>query len=90
MNNAILLNQMISELYEKFILKPPKPKKEVKPSLRRYFIQSYKDGKYREFSPFKLDRGNIDEITNTAAQITYKLLTDDQKKLIEKDFKTVN
>ena len=64
-------NQMITELYEKLVLKKPKEVKERKLSMRQFFINSYvNEGLFREFTPFKLNRGEIKDIKNLAAQVT--------------------
>lgn len=81
------LEEMIAEIYSKLI---NKPKTEVKPqrlSLRQFFIHSYvKESIFQEFTPFKLERGSINDIANLAAQVTFKMLTPDQKQAVENQY----
>ena len=82
--------QMITELYNKLVLKQPKEVKERKLSMRQFFINSYvNEGLFREFTPFEMTRGKINEITNLAAQVTYKMLTPEEKQVVESQFKNI-
>ena len=85
------VDQMITELYNKLILKSEKPeRKPRKVSLKQYFVWSYvKESMYRDMTPFKLERGTIDEVANSAAQITFKLLTDTQEGDIKKAYEAM-
>ena len=86
------VDQMITELYNKLVLKRGKPEaKPRKVSLRQYFVWCYvKESIYRDMTPFKLERGTIDEVANSAAQITFKLLTDTQKSDIKKAYEAMS
>ena len=82
------IDRLITELYEKLVLKKPKEVKERKLSMRQFFINSYvNEGLFREFTPFEMTRGNINEIANLSAQITFQLLTPQRKETVEKHFK---
>ena len=84
------IDRMITELYEKLVLKKPKEVKERKLSMRQFFINSYvNESLFREFTPFEMTRGNINEIANLAAQVTYKMLTNEQKEIVESQFKNI-
>ena len=84
------INQMITELYEKFIKTTPKQVKETKVSLRQFFIYSYvKEGIFKDMTPFVLKQGNLDDVLNLSAQITYKLLTSEQKAIVENQYKSM-
>ena len=80
--------KMITELYNKLVLKTDKPDpKPRRVSLRQYFIMCYtKEGIYRDMTPFQLSHGSIDDVANLAAQITFKLLTTEQKRIVEDQY----
>ena len=79
--------RMITELYNKIILKTDRVTRPRKVSLRQYFIMSYvKEGLYRDMTPFEMTRGSLDDVLNLAAQITFKNLTIQQKHDVEKDY----
>ena len=84
------ITKMITELYEKIILKQAKEKAEAKPrkvTLKQFFVMSYvKERIFRDLTPFSMTRGDIDDISNLAAQITFKLLTFDQKQAVERQY----
>ena len=75
------LEMMVTELYNKLVFKPDKPKTPRKMTLREYFINSYvKEGIYTEFTPFKMNEDyDISEIQKLAAEITFKMLKPKEK-----------
>ena len=84
----------VKEMSTDFYTKLVKPKKEYKPrktSMRDYFIMCYvKESIYRDMIPFELTRGSIDDIANLAAQLTYKLVSDEQKNSIETAYEAMS
>ena len=86
--NMADLEMMVTELYNKLVLKPDKPKTPRKMTLREYFINSYvKEGIYTEFTPFVLKDGyNINDIQKLAAEITFKMLKPKEKLDIEEAY----
>ena len=82
------LEMMITELYNKLVLKPDKPKIPRKMTLREYFINCYvKEGIYTEFTPFILkDDYNINNIQKLAAEVTFKMLKPKEKLDIEDEY----
>ena len=81
--------KMITELYNKLVLKTDKPDpKPRRVSLRQYFIMCYtKEGIYGDMTPFELTRETIEDVANLAAQITFKLLTTEQKQIVEEEYR---
>ena len=86
--NMGALEVMVTELYNKLVLKPNKPKIPRKMTLREYFINSYvKEGIYTEFTPFKMnDDYSINDVQKLAAEITFKLLKPKEKLDIEEAY----
>ena len=82
------LEMMVTELYNKFVLKPDKPKTPRKMTLREYFINCYvKEGIYTELTPFKMnDDYSINDIQKLAAEITFKRLKPKEKLDIEDEY----
>ena len=84
------ITTMITELYNKLIKVPKPEKKPRKVSMREYFILSYvKESLYRDMTPFELTRGTIDEVANLIAQMTYKLLIDEEKESVKQDYEAM-
>ena len=78
----VSIDQMVTELYEKFIKTKSKENKRM--TLKQYFIHCYvKEGIYTELTPFELKHGNLNDVKNLAAQITFKLLKPDDLKNIK-------
>ena len=95
MNNLeIELKQL--ELLEKIheLLKPktkPKSESTKRVSQRQFFIDSFvKENIFMEFIPFKMnDDKSIEQVKTLTAQITYKLLTQDQLSAVERQYKAM-
>ena len=78
------VKKMITELYEKFIKTETKLKENKRMTLKQYFVNCYvKEGIYTELTPFELKHGNLNDVKNLAAQITFKLLLSDDLKNIK-------
>ena len=79
------VEKMITELYKKFI--KMKSKKNKRMSLKQYFINCYvKEGIYTELTPFELRHGNINDVKNLSARITFKLLKPDDLKNVKTQY----
>ena len=81
----VSIDQMVTELYEKFIKTKSTENKRM--TLKQYFVNCYvKEGIYTELTPFELRHGNINDVKNLAAQITFKLLKPDDLKHIQQAY----
>ena len=84
------IQTMITGLYNKFITIPRPQKSPRKICMREYFIYCYiKEGIYKDLTPFNLTRGNINDISYLAAQMTWKFLTDEEKQNIKTQYEAM-
>ena len=86
-NNTVDAVAMIKEIYDKVVTSKDKAHKLHKKSLRQYFIEQFKAGKYQDYCCVTLSRGNANDVATQIAQITFKYLEPDEKAVIENDFK---
>ena len=81
------IHAMITDLHNKFIQNPTKPKSTRRMSLREYFINCYvKEDIYTELTPFQLTHGDINDVKKLAAEITFKLLRSEDKQNIQTQY----
>ena len=78
---------MIKEIYDKVVTSKDKTNKPHKKSLRQYFIEQFKAGKYQDYCCVTLSRGNANDVATQIAQITFKYLEPDELEVIKNDFK---